>query len=63
MYILNQHKPNLLLFHVLTLDSVHHTYGPKSLAASAAMAFLDSCVARIVGAVREAGLTDSATIL
>ncbi len=61
-YILMEHKPNLLLFHVLTLDSVHHGYGPKSLAASAAMAFLDSCVARIVGAVREAGLTDSTTL-
>ncbi len=61
-YILKEHKPSLLLFHVLALDSVHHRYGPKTLAATAAVAFLDSCVARIVEAVRDAGLTDGATI-
>ena len=38
--ILREHKPNLLLFHLLSLDSTHHTYGPGSLAGTGAMAFL-----------------------
>jgi predicted AlkP superfamily pyrophosphatase or phosphodiesterase len=32
VYLVRQHKPNLLLLHFLTLDSIHHRYGPKSLA-------------------------------
>ena len=28
-----QHRPNLLLFHVLNLDSIHHRYGPANPAA------------------------------
>ena len=59
-YIIRAHKPDLMLFHLLTLDSTQHQYGPGSLAARDAMAFLDSCVAQIVAAVRDAGLADLA---
>ena len=47
--ILREHKPNLLLFHLLTLDSTHHAYGPGTTAAKVAIGFLDSCVAREIG--------------
>jgi predicted AlkP superfamily pyrophosphatase or phosphodiesterase len=63
VHILREHKPNLLLYHLLSLDSVHHTYGPGSLAATAAMAFLDAQVARVVDAVRVAGLQDRTTVI
>ena len=36
LHILKTHKPRLLLLHYLTLDSVQHSYGPGSLAASSA---------------------------
>jgi hypothetical protein len=62
-FLIREHKPNLLLFHLLSLDSVHHQYGPGTLAATSAVAFLDSCVARIVDAVREAGMMDRTTFL
>lgn len=62
-FIIREHKPDLMLFHLLTLDSTQHTYGPGSLAAKDAMGFLDSCVEKIVGAVREAGLTNQTTFL
>ncbi len=62
-YLIREHKPNLLLVHFLSLDSVHHTYGPGSLAAASAIAFLDGCVARIVDAVRASGMTDRTTFL
>ena len=62
-YIIREHKPDLMLFHLLTLDSTQHKYGPGSLAAQDAIAFLDSCVAQIVAAVREAGLSNDTTFL
>ena len=60
-YLIKEHKPNLLLLHFLSLDSVHHRYGPKSLAATAAIAFLDSRVAEVVRAVDSAGMRDRTT--
>jgi predicted AlkP superfamily pyrophosphatase or phosphodiesterase len=49
------------MFHLLTLDSTQHRYGPDTLAATAAMAHLDSQVAQIVKAVDDAGLTAKTT--
>lgn len=62
-YLIREHKPDLLLFHLLTLDSTQHEYGPNTLAARDAIAFLDSCVAQLVAAVHDAGLEDSTTFL
>ncbi|MEY2407599.1 MAG: hypothetical protein QOF48_269 [Verrucomicrobiota bacterium] len=62
-HLIRQHKPNLLLFHLLTLDATHHRYGPKTLGGTTAMAFLDGCVAQLVAAVHEAGMTDRTTFL
>jgi predicted AlkP superfamily pyrophosphatase or phosphodiesterase len=62
-YLVKEHKPNLLLFHLLSLDSVHHQFGPGSLAATAAIAFLDSCVSRLVDAVHDAGMNDRTTFI
>jgi predicted AlkP superfamily pyrophosphatase or phosphodiesterase len=62
-FLIREHKPNLMLLHFLSLDSAHHQYGPKSLAGNSAMAFLDSCVEKVVTAVREAGMQDRTTFL
>lgn len=62
-YLIREHKPNLMLFHLLTLDATHHRYGPRTLAGSTAMAFLDSCVAQVVEAVHQSGMADRATFL
>ena len=62
-YLIKQHQPDLLLFHLLSLDSTHHEYGPNTLAGRAAIAFLDSCVEKIVAAVHEAGLASQTTFL
>ena len=63
VHILQEHKPNLLLFHLLSLDSTHHTYGPGSLAATGAMAFLDGCVGRVLEGIRAAGLESRTTVI
>ncbi len=62
-YLIREHKPNLVLFHLLSLDSTHHRYGPHTFASVGAMAFLDSCVARVVEAVQQAGMTERTTFL
>lgn len=62
-YLILNHKPDLLLFHLLTLDSEHHTYGPNTLAGRTAMAFVDACVEKIVNAVQAAGIADRTTFI
>jgi predicted AlkP superfamily pyrophosphatase or phosphodiesterase len=63
VHILERHKPNLLLFHLLALDSVHHTYGSGTLASTTAMAFLDAQVARLMAALERSGLADRTTVV
>lgn len=63
VHILKQHKPNLLLFHLLNTDAANHMFGPKSWASSSAYAYADECVAKIVAALKTSGLYDRATIL
>ena len=62
VHILREHRPNLLLFHLLALDSTQHRYGPRTPAAMTAMAHLDSQVARVVKAIEETGLMPRTTI-
>jgi predicted AlkP superfamily pyrophosphatase or phosphodiesterase len=62
-YLIRSHKPDLLLFHLLTLDSEHHTYGPNTLAGRTAMAFVDACVEKLVNATQAAGIADRTTFL
>ena len=59
--IIEKHKPNLLLFHLLETDSIQHQYGPMTPAAFAAYAYADQCLRRVVDAVREAGILDRTT--
>jgi predicted AlkP superfamily pyrophosphatase or phosphodiesterase len=61
--ILKEHKPNLLLFHLLTGDDTNHEYGPMSHASFTAMALLDSYVKRIVDTLQEEGLMRRATVI
>jgi predicted AlkP superfamily pyrophosphatase or phosphodiesterase len=62
IYILRAHRPNLLLFHLLALDSTQHRYGPRTPAAMTSMALLDTQVARIVRTLEETGLMARTTI-
>ena len=62
IYILRKHRPNLLLFHMLTTDSVQHRYGTGALAAQTALAFADRQLGRLLDAVREMGIADRTTV-
>lgn len=61
--ILTKHTPNLLLFHLLQTDTLQHEYGPLTPAAYAAYGYADHCIARVVNAVRAAGLLDRTTFI
>jgi len=61
--IIEKHKPNLLLFHLLTLDDINHAYGPMTPGSFTAMALLDANVKRILDALDRAGLTKQATLI
>jgi predicted AlkP superfamily pyrophosphatase or phosphodiesterase len=61
-HILRQHRPNLLLFHLLNLDSTQHRYGPRTPAAMGAMAHLDSQVAAILTTLEKSGLMARTTL-
>ena len=61
--ILTRHTPNLLLFHLLQTDTLQHEYGALSPAAYAAYAYADTCLARLIGAARQAGLLDRITFV
>jgi predicted AlkP superfamily pyrophosphatase or phosphodiesterase len=62
-HIIAAHKPNLLLFHLLTTDSVQHQYGARTLAAQTALALADARVGRLVDACRVAGILPTTTFL
>jgi predicted AlkP superfamily pyrophosphatase or phosphodiesterase len=62
LHILRQHKPNLLLFHLLTLDSTQHRYGPRTQAAMNTMALLDTQIAAIVRTLEDTGLAATTTM-
>jgi len=61
-HILRRHRPNLLLFHLLTLDSTHHRYGPRTQAGMNTMAYLDTQVQTILDTLDETGLMTRTTV-
>jgi predicted AlkP superfamily pyrophosphatase or phosphodiesterase len=61
-HMLIKHKPNLLMFHLLNLDSTQHRYGPRTPAALTTMAYLDAQVAKIVEAIETAGIGERTTV-
>ena len=63
MKILEEHKPKLLLVHLLGLDDANHEYGPMSAASFTAMALLDSHVKQILDVIQLTGLGRDTTLI
>jgi arylsulfatase A-like enzyme len=62
-HVIKKRKPNLLFVHLLNCDSTHHLLGPQSAAGYTANAFADACLAKIVAAADEAGITEQTTFI
>jgi len=63
VYIMQKHRPNLMLFHLLATDSIHHQFGPKSLASLTALALADARVGDLFRALESAKLLPNTTII
>ena len=63
VHIVKQHKPNLLLFHLLNTDAINHRSGPGTWASMSAFAFADTCLRELFEAVQAAGFADKATFV
>ena len=63
LHILREHRPNLLLFHLLTTDSVQHRYGARSLGAQTALALADRQVQRVLDTLKDTALLNDATVM
>jgi predicted AlkP superfamily pyrophosphatase or phosphodiesterase len=61
--IIRRHHPDLMLFHLLALDSIEHETGFGNNSGRNTIAFLDDRVKEIVNAVREAGDLEQTTFL
>ena len=63
VYIIEHHKPNFLMYHLLTTDSVQHQFGAKTLAANAALILADRQVQRILDALDRAGIRNQTDVI
>ncbi|MEK6260392.1 MAG: nucleotide pyrophosphatase/phosphodiesterase family protein [Planctomycetota bacterium] len=62
-HIVARHRPNLLMFHLLNTDAIHHQFGPASQASFSALAYADRLVGDLVKAVEDAGLREQTTFV
>jgi predicted AlkP superfamily pyrophosphatase or phosphodiesterase len=62
-FLIEKHRPNFLLFHLLTTDSINHKYGPGSLPSFTAYAFTDACLKRLINTLEASGMKDKYTLL
>ena len=62
-HLIRKRKPNLLLVHLLNVDSTHHKHGAQTAEGYTANAYADSCLARIVAALDDAGIRDKTTLI
>jgi predicted AlkP superfamily pyrophosphatase or phosphodiesterase len=56
-------KPNLLMMHLMETDSAQHANGPGSPQARAAYERVDAHIGAIIGALRDAGLSETTAII
>lgn len=61
--IIRRHHPDLLLLHLLSLDSIEHATGYGNASGRNTIAFLDDRVKEVIDAVRAAGELDDTTFL
>ncbi len=62
-FIVTKYKPNLMLIHLVELDDVHHTFGPRTPQALSTAEREDGYIGRIVAATERAGILDKTTFV
>lgn len=62
VHVIRNRRPNLMVFHMLICDTMHHKYGAQSVAGYAAVAQADRQVKDVMSALSEAGILEKTTI-
>ncbi|MGH9851369.1 MAG: ectonucleotide pyrophosphatase/phosphodiesterase, partial [Blastocatellia bacterium] len=60
-FIIKNHRPNLLLVHLIELDGAHHRHGPRTKPGIETAEREDGYIRRIVEATRQAGIYEQTT--
>jgi predicted AlkP superfamily pyrophosphatase or phosphodiesterase len=60
-FIIKNHRPNLLLLHLIELDGVHHRNGPRTKAGIETAEREDGYIQRILEATKQAGIFEKTT--
>lgn len=63
IHMFETHRPNLLLYHTLNTDYIHHIYGPRSGPGFTALEYADRLVGDLIAAVDRSGLREKTTIV
>lgn len=63
IHMFETHQPNLLLYHTLNTDYIHHMYGPRSGPGFTALEYADRLVGDLIAAVDRSGLREKTTIV
>jgi predicted AlkP superfamily pyrophosphatase or phosphodiesterase len=61
-HLLRTRPPNFMMFHLLITDSVQHRYGPRTLAAHAALGMADAHIRDLLDTLDETGLRARTTL-
>lgn len=61
-YVIEQHQPNLLLHHLLNVDTVHHLHGVDTSAGFTALSLADRHVGDIIESLEHAGIRERTTV-
>ena len=62
-YIIEEHRPNLMLVHLVEVDGARHSRGPDSPEAFAALENVDAQIGKIVRATEAAGIGPNTTFI
>ena len=62
-HVIRQYKPNLMLIHLLNVDTIQHGLGPQTSGAYTANALIDLYLERIVRAIESAGIAQNTTLM
>ncbi len=62
-FIWEKHRPNLLMYHILNTDAVHHTYGAGTMASYTALAYADRLVGDLLQTIEASGLKNETTVV
>lgn len=61
-HVIRSRRPHLMLVHLLNVDATHHALGAQSAAGYTANGYADSCLARMLDALDDAGIRERTTV-